>query len=107
MFRTKIDGSEILDMNEKYLEIFGRTREEMVNLPSIIHWADPGENPNQGSHKNSQETKHKICGLQGNAESSDEIGQEVHKKSPCFLEPQEPFGQGCFQKNVKYQIGDA
>jgi PAS domain S-box-containing protein len=43
MFRTKIDGSEILDVNEKFLEIFGRNKEEMVNAPSVIHWDDPGE----------------------------------------------------------------
>ena len=29
MFRSKLDGSEILDFNEKYLSIFGLTREEM------------------------------------------------------------------------------
>jgi len=43
MFRTRLDGSEILDMNEKFLNIFGRTREEMQGLPSVIHWADPSE----------------------------------------------------------------
>jgi PAS domain S-box-containing protein len=40
MFRTRLDGSEILDANEKFLEIFGRTREEMLGLPSVVHWAD-------------------------------------------------------------------
>jgi PAS domain S-box-containing protein len=43
MFRTRIDGSEILDVNEKFLEIFGRTREEVQGFPSVIHWADPRE----------------------------------------------------------------
>ncbi len=43
MFRTRIDGSEILDMNEKFLEIFCRTREEMKDSPSVIHWADPSQ----------------------------------------------------------------
>ena len=43
MFRTRLDGSEILDANEKFLRIFGRTREEMQGLPSVIHWADPRE----------------------------------------------------------------
>ncbi|MEJ2663885.1 MAG: ATP-binding protein, partial [Spirochaetia bacterium] len=43
MFRTKFDGSEILDFNDKFLEIFGRTREEMKGGPSVIHWADPEE----------------------------------------------------------------
>jgi two-component system, cell cycle sensor histidine kinase and response regulator CckA len=40
MFRTRLDGSEILDMNEEFLEIFGWTREEMRGRPSTIHWAD-------------------------------------------------------------------
>jgi PAS domain S-box-containing protein len=43
IYRTKIDGSEILDFNEHYLKIFERTRDEMVNTPSIVHWADPSE----------------------------------------------------------------
>jgi PAS domain S-box-containing protein len=43
MFRTRLDGSEILDANEKFLEIFGRTREEVQGYPSVIHWADPRE----------------------------------------------------------------
>ena len=43
MFRTRIDGSEMLDMNQKFLDIFGRSREEMQGLPSKIHWADPFE----------------------------------------------------------------
>ncbi len=43
MFRTRIDGSEILDANEKFLKIFGRAREEVIGKPSVIHWADPRE----------------------------------------------------------------
>ncbi len=43
MFQTRLDGSEILDCNEKFLRIFGRTREEMKSKPSVIHWADPLE----------------------------------------------------------------
>ena len=43
MFRTRIDGSEMLDMNQKFLDIFGRSREEMQGSPSKIHWADPSE----------------------------------------------------------------
>jgi PAS domain S-box-containing protein len=43
MFRTKLDGSEILDANEKFLEIFGRTHEEVQGRPSAMHWADPRE----------------------------------------------------------------
>lgn len=43
IFRTRLDGSEILDFNQKFLEVFGWTREEMLGKPSVIHWADPGE----------------------------------------------------------------
>ncbi len=43
MFRTRLDGSEILDVNERLLTIFGRTRVEMVGSASVIHWADPAE----------------------------------------------------------------
>ena len=41
MFRTRLDGSEVLDANEKYLEILGRPREEVQGQPSLIHWVDP------------------------------------------------------------------
>jgi two-component system, cell cycle sensor histidine kinase and response regulator CckA len=43
MFRTRLDGSEILDMNERFLRIFGRTRDEMQGNPSFIHWVDQNE----------------------------------------------------------------
>jgi PAS domain S-box-containing protein/putative nucleotidyltransferase with HDIG domain len=43
MFRTKLDGSELLDLNDKYLEILGYAREELINKPSVIVWADPRE----------------------------------------------------------------
>jgi PAS domain S-box-containing protein len=38
-----LDGSEILDCNAKFLTIFGRTRDEVIGKPSIMHWADPSE----------------------------------------------------------------
>jgi len=43
MFRSRPDGSELLDVNPKFLEIFGGSREEMIGRSSAIHWADPGE----------------------------------------------------------------
>jgi two-component system, cell cycle sensor histidine kinase and response regulator CckA len=43
MFRTRLDGSQILDLNEKFLDIFGYTREEMEGSPSLTHWVDPHE----------------------------------------------------------------
>ncbi len=33
MFMTRLDGSEILDMNEKFLKIFGRTRTRCGAIP--------------------------------------------------------------------------
>jgi PAS domain S-box-containing protein len=43
MFRTNLDGSEMLDLNDKYLSILGGSREEIVGKPSIIFWADAKE----------------------------------------------------------------
>jgi PAS domain S-box-containing protein len=43
MFRTRLDGSEILDMNDRFLEIFGHTRAEMQGSASAIYWADARE----------------------------------------------------------------
>ncbi len=43
MFRSKIDGSEMLDMNQKFLDIAGLTREETEGKPAVILWADPEE----------------------------------------------------------------
>ena len=41
MFRSRLDGSEILDCNEKFLEVVGRTKDEIIGKPSTILWADP------------------------------------------------------------------
>ena len=43
MFRTRLDGSEVLDANEKFLSLLGFTRTEFVGRPSTIVWADPKE----------------------------------------------------------------
>jgi PAS domain S-box-containing protein len=43
MFRTRMDGSEVLDANNKYLSIHGGTSEEIVGKPTTILWADPKE----------------------------------------------------------------
>ena len=43
MFRTKLDGSEVLDVNDKFLKILNRTREEIVGKPSVVLWIDPHE----------------------------------------------------------------
>ncbi len=41
MLRTRVDGSETLDANDKFLELVGRTREEVIGKPSAVHWVDP------------------------------------------------------------------
>lgn len=43
IFRTKVDGSEILDLNEHFLKIFGYSKEEVYGQPTILHWANPDE----------------------------------------------------------------
>ena len=43
MLRTKLDGSEILNANEKFLEICGWRREEVIGKPSVIRWVDLGQ----------------------------------------------------------------
>jgi PAS domain S-box-containing protein len=43
MFRTRLDGSEILECNPKFLSILGRNRGEVVGKPSLIHWVNPLE----------------------------------------------------------------
>jgi len=40
MFRTRLDGSEILEFNEKYLKILNYTIEEIKGKPSINIWAN-------------------------------------------------------------------
>lgn len=40
MFRSRLDGLEILEINEKYLKILNCTREEVIGKPSINLWAD-------------------------------------------------------------------
>jgi PAS domain S-box-containing protein len=43
MFRTSPDGSDVLDMNEKFLKIFKCTAEEMQCNPLSAHWVNPSE----------------------------------------------------------------
>ena len=43
MFRSRLDGSELLDVNAKYLSVIGQTREEVIGKPSINLWANPKE----------------------------------------------------------------
>jgi PAS domain S-box-containing protein len=39
MFRTRLDGSEILEFNKKFLEILDYTDEEVRGMPSVNMWA--------------------------------------------------------------------
>ncbi|HYA88737.1 MAG TPA: PAS domain S-box protein, partial [Nitrospirota bacterium] len=41
MLRSRVDGSETLDANDKFLELVGRTREEVIGKASALHWVDP------------------------------------------------------------------
>ena len=41
IFRTRLDGTETLDCNEKFLELVGRTREEIIGKPSSTLWENP------------------------------------------------------------------
>jgi two-component system, cell cycle sensor histidine kinase and response regulator CckA len=43
MFRTRLDGSEILEANRKFLDIAGATQEEIIGRPSVNLWEDPKE----------------------------------------------------------------
>jgi len=38
MFRSRLDGSEILDMNDQFLAVFDLTRKEMTKNPLTMHW---------------------------------------------------------------------
>ncbi|MGO9310184.1 MAG: PAS domain S-box protein, partial [Spirochaetia bacterium] len=43
MFRARRDGSAVIDVNPRLVEIIGRTREEVVGLSLEAFWADPRE----------------------------------------------------------------
>jgi PAS domain S-box-containing protein len=43
MFRTRVDGTKVLDFNDKYLKIYGLNREEMLGRPAAAYWAEPHE----------------------------------------------------------------
>ena len=43
IFRSRIDGSEVTEVNNKFLDIVGMTMEEILGKPSVNLWADPKE----------------------------------------------------------------
>ncbi len=42
MFRSNLDGSALLDINQALCDQSGYSREELLSEPSYIRWADPG-----------------------------------------------------------------
>jgi PAS domain S-box-containing protein len=43
MYRSRLDGSAILEVNQHLCEIFGYSRAEMLASPATIHWANPAQ----------------------------------------------------------------
>jgi two-component system, cell cycle sensor histidine kinase and response regulator CckA len=43
MFRSRLDGSEVIDVNRKFLDLSGRSREETIGSTAAIQWAEPRE----------------------------------------------------------------
>jgi two-component system sensor histidine kinase UhpB len=43
IFRTRLDGSEVMEINRRFLDIVGMTLEETLGKPSVNLWADPKE----------------------------------------------------------------
>ncbi|MBA4369446.1 MAG: hybrid sensor histidine kinase/response regulator [Desulfobacterium sp.] len=43
IFRSRLDGSEVLEVNRRFLDIVGMTIEETLGKPSVNLWADPKE----------------------------------------------------------------
>jgi PAS domain S-box-containing protein len=41
IYRTKIDGSKVLEINDTACEMLGLTKEELLGQPSALRWADP------------------------------------------------------------------
>ena len=41
MYRSRLDGSGIVALNQRLADIFGFTKEEMMASPATIRWADP------------------------------------------------------------------
>jgi two-component system, cell cycle sensor histidine kinase and response regulator CckA len=43
MFRSRLDGSEIVNANQKFLDIVAMTRAEVVGRPALPYWAAQGQ----------------------------------------------------------------
>jgi PAS domain S-box-containing protein len=41
MYRSRLDGSGIVALNQRLADMFGHTKEEMSESPATIRWADP------------------------------------------------------------------
>ncbi len=46
IFRSRLDGSELFDVNQKFLDMLEMTREETIGKPSSVLWAEPKEREN-------------------------------------------------------------
>jgi PAS domain S-box-containing protein len=40
IFRSRLDGSKVLEVNQALADLLGYTREEMLSEPVALHWAD-------------------------------------------------------------------
>jgi PAS domain S-box-containing protein len=43
IFRTRLDGSEVMEVNQRFLDIVGMTLEETLEKPSVNLWVEPKE----------------------------------------------------------------
>ncbi len=43
VFRSKLNGAEIINANEKFFELFGLTPAEVLGKPFLAHYADPAQ----------------------------------------------------------------
>ncbi len=43
MFQSRPDGSAMLDCNDKFLELVGSNRDEVIGAPSAVLWQDQGQ----------------------------------------------------------------
>jgi PAS domain S-box-containing protein len=46
IFQSRIDGSEIVAVNQKFADIYGYSKEELIGKPSAVVWHDPNVREN-------------------------------------------------------------
>jgi PAS domain S-box-containing protein len=89
MYRTKIDGSAILELNNALCELLGSPREKLLNRSSLISWADPGARAKvlELLRKNGSITDYEVEILRDN-------GEHIHCLISMQLHPDEGFIEG-------------